>query len=311
MSELYVEKYRPRTLDDLIIQEDTRSMIAKWLEQGTISNLMLSGHAGIGKTSLAKLIANHLSENYDADVLYIPCSVDSSVEMVRTKVLDFCQMESIGGIKVVILDEFDMCKSGEGGAQMALRNPIEDASDDTRFILTCNYIHKVIAPIRSRCLEVEVNYSEEDIVKRVVEILKKEDIQFEIPVLKQFIEKVIKTSFPDIRNMIKTLEAWCITGVLKPITLDNTSEWHDMVKYIMDNIGDPLKVRKYAIKNEGSFNRNYQRMLGLLFNEYADQGNVEAMVTIADSLRNCGLVLDHEIEFTSCIIALNNLAKMR
>jgi DNA polymerase III delta prime subunit len=165
----------------------------------------------------------------------------------------------------------------------------------------------VIAPIRSRCLELEVKYSVNDIVTRIIEILKKENITFEMDVLKQFIERIVKTSFPDIRHMIKMLEAWTVTDVLKPITLDNTSEWNEIVDYVIANVDDPLKVRKFVIKNEGSFNRNYQKLLGLMFNQYASTGDIDVMVTIADSLRNCGLVLDHEIEFTSCVIAMNQL----
>ena len=147
--ELWVEKYRPITLEEYIGNETIKNKIADYLKQGSIQNLLFYGVAGTGKTTLAKLIA----KNLNCDLLYINASDERGIDTIREKIIPFASSMSFNDVKIVILDEADYITPQ---AQATLRNTIESCSKTTRFILTCNYLERIISPLQSRCQTFEI-----------------------------------------------------------------------------------------------------------------------------------------------------------
>ena len=298
MSELsWVEKYRPTTLADMVLDRTSKQMLQSYLDKDTICNLLLVGRAGIGKTTLAKIIPKTL----DTLDLYLNCGQEGNVDTIRTKVYDFCQaMNMVDAPKVVILDEADSI-SLQG--QSVLRNLIEEASDDTRFIMTGNFINKIISPIQSRCTPIKLKFTIEDVVKKVIEILEKEQIKFDSNSLIEFTEEVIKLKFPDIRSVINNLEHWSINGTLTNMGVSDDSETDEVSSKVIKMLsGKPKLIREYLIGNSDKFSNDYEVLGGAIFNKLMDDGGKQLIV--AESLYRMSLVLDKEIEFYSMILQL-------
>ena len=182
MSEIklpWVVKYAPKTLKDIILTEELTKLFSQSIKNNTLNNVIFYGEPGIGKSTLAQILVHDLNVQ---DVLFQSCSIDGSIDMVKTKIQGFCQIVTPPGkYKVVILDEADSLTQTGGqnaGAQMALRNIIIEAQEDTRFILTCNYIDRIIPALQSRCTPIKIDFSIKDIAKRVLYILKEEKIKF-------------------------------------------------------------------------------------------------------------------------------------
>lgn len=296
MTELnWVEKYRPSTVDDMVLNNSNKDMIKSYLDKGTICNLLLVGQQGIGKSSLARIIPKALN-TLD---LYINCGQENGVDTIRNKVYDFCQgMNMVDSPKVVILDEADSI-SLQG--QSALRNLIEEASDDTRFILTGNYINKIISPIQSRCTPIKLKFTTEDVLKRVLEILTKENIKYDNNSITEFTDLVISSVFPDIRSIINNLEHWSITGTLTNMGVSDESEIEEVTDKILSMLtGKPRLIREYLITNSDKFSNDYETLAGCIFNKLMDSGNKQLI--IAESLYRMSAVLDKEIEFYAMIM---------
>jgi replication factor C small subunit len=309
---MYIDKYEPKKLDDLLINDNVKSLIASYLEKKTIPHLLFAGKQGIGKTTLANIIVSEL----DSTFLYISCSLDNSVSTIRTKVKDFCDSVPINSDvpKIVILDEADALSStgeGEGGkssAQGALRNLIDESSDDTRFILTCNYITRIIKPLKSRCTPIQLSSNINDITKRVINIIKTEGITFTKPVLKEFVQEVIRLKYPDIRAILTILEHWTISGELKNTGVNIGDENIDDVVYKIFEIilSNGLKnTREWYLNNENLFGNDYQKLSTAIFNNLMDYSDRQEIV--ADSLRQQPFVLDNEVEFYNMLIKLKRL----
>ena len=202
---LWTESYRPTKLADYIGNEHLKSKVEGYLESGDIPHLLLYGKAGTGKTTLAKLIVNSI----DCDMMIINASDENNVETVRTKVKNFASSMGFKPFKIVILDEFDYMTAN---AQAILRNLMETFSQHCRFILTCNYVEKVIEPIQSRCQTFQiVPPTKKDVAIRISQILKDQNIKFE---LKDLVP-VIDAAYPDIRKIINTCQLNSIKGELK------------------------------------------------------------------------------------------------
>lgn len=299
-----VEKYRPKTLDELVVDDGIRELIRSYLNKGTICNLLLVGRAGLGKTSLAKIIASELN----ATTLYVNCGEASGVDNIRCKVKEFCDAISLdNSIKVVILDEADALSSNAGtgaSAQGALRNLIEEAQDDTRFILTGNYINKIIEPIQSRCTPIKLRFTTKDVLARVIHILKSEKIKYDNDTVKVFFEQVIKKRYPDIRSIINNLEHWVIDGKLTVGTVSDEATVSlvvDRVKLCLEKKTTPLQLREYLLQNEGLFENDYELLAGEVFNNIEDYNQ---QIVIAEYLYRMGLVIDKEIQFYSMVLQL-------
>lgn len=209
MKELWVEKYRPNTMDGYVFVDSAqREQVQQWIRDGSIPHLMLSGSAGTGKTTLAKLLVNELEiDGYD--VMYTNGSKEArKVEWVD-KLINFCQTMPFGKFKVVIIDEADYMNPNS--VQPALRNLMEDYSQTVRFILTCNYPHKIIAPLHSRCQGFHITKTDHtEFTARVATVLLEEKIQFDMDLLDTY----VKATYPDLRKSLNLVQQNSQTGVL-------------------------------------------------------------------------------------------------
>lgn len=208
MKELWVEKYRPKTLDGYVFRDEhQRQQVASWVKQGTIPHLLFSGNAGIGKTTLAKILFNELEIN-DLDILEINASRTNSVDDVRDKIINFVQMIPFGDFKVVLLDEADYLSPN---AQAALRGVMEEYHTTARFILTCNYPNRIIPALHSRCQGFHIERVDiTEFTARVATILLTESVEFDIDTLDTF----VKATYPDLRKCINMVQMNSLEGSL-------------------------------------------------------------------------------------------------
>ena len=264
---LWVEKYRSQDLSTYVGNEQIKGTISKYLEQNDIQNFIFYGTAGTGKTTLAKLIVNNLN----CDYLYINASDERGIDTIRDKVQGFSSVASFKPLKVVILDEADFLTIQ---AQASLRNIIETFSRTTRFILTCNYIERIIDPLQSRCQVLKIiPPSKSEVASHVNDILKQEEVEIGLDDLKL----VVNQFYPDIRKMLNTLQMSVnngkisidkdilvssnyknkvLTELCKPssksfnnirqiIADSGVNDYEDLFRFLFDNID------KYASANAG------------------------------------------------------------
>ncbi len=208
MKELWVEKYRPKKVEDYVFRDASqKKQVESWIKEGSIPHLLLSGAAGIGKTTLARVLCNELNIE-DFDVLEINASRENNVETVRDKIINFVQMIPFGPFKVVLLDEADYLTPN---AQAILRGVMETYSNHSRFILTCNYPNRIIPALHSRCQGYHVERTDQtEFTARVATILVTEDVEFDLDTLDTY----VKSTYPDLRK--------CINLVQQNVNEDNT-----------------------------------------------------------------------------------------
>jgi len=300
---IWVEKFRPQTLDEIILSERNKDIIRGFSDE--IPNLLFVGTPGTGKTTLARIIVNDILKcNY----LYINASDESGIDTIRHKVTNFSQTKSFDGkVKVVILDECDGLTSQ---AQAALRNTMESFAKYTRFILTANYKHKIIPALQSRCQFLDIKPTLEDGVKRIYSILKQEDIEIDDAQKKKFVE-LVKVNFPDLRKAINEIQKNCINGSLAitSVSVDNT-----LLKAVHAAIEqkDVLSLRRHLIENENTFYGDYDTLMRDYLNYLYDQSmqdikKKEMIAIIADHLYKSAFVLDKEINCFACLINLERV----
>ena len=210
MKELWVEKYRPSTVDGYVFRDDAqKQQVNQWIKDGTIPHLLFSGNAGIGKTTLAKILLNQL-EVGDLDILEINASRTNSVEDVRDKIVNFVQMIPFGEFKCVLLDEADYLSPN---AQAALRGVMEEYHTTARFILTCNYPNRIIPALHSRCQGFHIERIDQtEFTARVAEIVLTEGVTPDLDILDTY----VKATYPDLRKCINMVQMNCVDGVLVP-----------------------------------------------------------------------------------------------
>ena len=210
MKELWVEKYRPKTVDGYVFRDEhQKAQVKQWIKEQTIPHLLFSGNAGIGKTTLAKLLFNELEIN-DLDVLEINASRTNSVDDVRDKIVNFVQMIPFGAFKVVLLDEADYLSPN---AQAALRGVMEEYHTTSRFILTCNYPNRIIPALHSRCQGFHIERIDQtEFTARVAQILIAEDVTPDLDVLDTY----VKATYPDLRKCINMVQMNSVNGELVP-----------------------------------------------------------------------------------------------
>lgn len=299
---LWVEKYRPKTLDEIVLTESNRAVIQKYKSQREIPNLLFVGTAGIGKTSLAKIICKTMLE---CQYLYINASDENGIDTIRTKVTNFARTKSFdGGVKCIILDETDGLSID---AQRALRNTMEEHAAITRFILTANYKHRIIEPLQSRCQSLDLTPPIDMCVDRIVDILKQEHVTVsDLEKLKQY----VKTCYPDLRKCINEIQKNIIDGEL---LFDNLIKIKDVFTESLYNIVTQklvLKARKKVIENEHVFGGDYVELMRSLFNHIDACSNIssdtkaEQLLIVSEHLYRSAFVADQEINFYSCLISL-------
>jgi replication factor C small subunit len=297
---LWIEKYRSENLEQYIGNDVIKSRIEDCIEQNDIPHFIFAGTAGTGKTTLAKLIVN----NIKCDYIYINASDENGIDVIREKVKGFASAASFQPLKVVILDESDFLTQP---AQAALRNIIEEYSASTRFVLTCNYIERLIEPLQSRCeIHMLKPPSMGEVAKHVVtNILEVENVEFDI----KEVAALIKDSYPDVRSIIKNLQAGTKDNKFT-FTVSST----DWLNKLTDVLASRDKKAWYTIRQlvadvqVDDFQTAYRYMFDNL-EKYSFGHDAEISVVLDDFIWRAGVVPDKEINFAACIAKILELNK--
>tara|TARA_R100000008_G_scaffold32672_1_gene18283 strand:+ start:829 stop:1737 length:909 start_codon:yes stop_codon:yes gene_type:complete len=298
ISDIWCEKYRPSTLDEIVLDKNTRSYFNTVQSEKNIPNVLFVGKPGIGKTSLAKIIVNDVLK---CQYLYINASDENGIDTIRTKVLNFAQTQSLfGNIKIIILDE---CDGLSIDAQKALRNSIEEYHDLTRFILTANYKHKIIPALQSRCQVFDINYNKNDYITKLISIVKAEEVKIN----KEQFTSIVNSCYPDFRKGINTLQKYYLSGG-KDDSVFNVTDFFNGLKDLLKEKKYVL-IRKYIIENEALFNNDYDELFKRLFDYmYTAEIDIDkkrdCLITVSKYFYQNSQCIDQEINFYSCILAL-------
>ena len=302
---LWIEKYRPRTVDGIILSQETKLILEKFKANKEIPHLLFIGIPGTGKTSLAKIIVTDILE---CDYLYINASDENGIDTIRNKVTKFAQTKSLNpGFKVIIMDESDALSQD---AQRALRNILEEYIGTTRFIFTGNYEHKVIEAIRSRCQTLSFDNSPQDMAKHCFSILKQEDVV--IPEeQKKLLVALIKKNYPDFRKTLNQLQKYSMSGTLSITDSETSEEFLDEVFDVLKK-QDIVEVRKLLIANERVFQNDYHALMRNFLNHlYVLPVDIakkrESMLVIAEHMYRHSFCIDTEINCFACFITLQKI----
>jgi DNA polymerase III delta prime subunit len=307
---LWVEEYRPKTIDDCILPQSLKTLFTSFIEKGELSNLLFSGTPGIGKTTVAKA----LCEQLNCDWIMINGSEEGGIDVLRNKIKNFASTVSLsGGKKVVILDEADYLNPQS--TQPALRGFIEEFHKNCRFILTCNFKNRIIEPLHSRFSNIEFRINPKDKPKlasqlftRATHILKEQNVDFEEKVLAELIKK----HFPDFRKLINELQRYSISGTIDAGILVNVSdenlktlvthlkgkEFSDMRKWVVNNLdNDPVKI--------------FRKIYDSMYDSLEPETIPHAVLIIADYQYKSAFVADQEINLVACLTELMSQVKFK
>lgn len=290
---LWVERYRPQTLDTLIGNDNLKETLSLWIKNKDIPHTLLFSGPGTGKTSIGKMLVNLIP----CDSMIINASDENGVDSIRDKVQDFCITMGLNPLKVMFLDECDRLTPD---AQGILRNLMESYSQSTRFVLTCNYQEKIVPAIKSRCQSFEVKpTSKSDAMKHLVKILTKENIKHEL----SDVAFIVSSYFPDLRKIINYAQQSSITGELK-ISKANTQDQDYKIK-LVELLKNHASGTAFAdirqLVADASFS-NYEEVYKYLFehvNEYAPKCAPEVILNLADAVYQSALVFEREITFVA------------
>ena len=307
---LWVEEYRPKTINDCILPPSLKTLFSSFIKKGELSNLLLSGTPGIGKTTVAKA----LCEQLNCDWIMINGSEEGGIDVLRNKIKNFASTVSLsGGKKVVILDEADYLNPQS--TQPALRGFIEEFHSNCRFILTCNFKNRIIDPLHSRFSNIEFRINPKDKPKlasqlfaRATHILKEQNITYEDKVLAE----LIKRHFPDFRKLINELQRYSVSGTIDAGILVNVSdenlktlvthlkgkEFSDMRKWVVNNLdNDPVKI--------------FRKIYDSMYDSLQPETIPHAVLIIADYQYKSAFVADQEINLVACLTELMSQVKFK
>lgn len=311
---LIVDKYAPTNLDSMILNSSIKSVLEEMVKDpyNKFKNMTLTGVPGIGKTALAKALVKQIG----AECLFLNASKENNVDTIRSKVSDFCGSISLADqIKVVILDEADCLsvgKMGGAGAQEVLRGLIEEHQNDCRFILTCNYVNRIIPALISRCPIINVQFTPELVLERVKNILKLEKVKVGKTALVEFYETVIKTQFPKVRNILHSLDCCIKTDKTFDVSFSgaqasDNKEVDDFVDLLFKSINKKSAncrtIRQSYIDNSNLFEDDYEVLANKLFEKFIDEPMIQ--ISIADYIFKMSNVMDKEIMFYAMILDIH------
>ena len=307
---LWVEKYRPTRIDECILPDDLRNTFKEFVKSKSIPNIILSGTAGVGKTTVAKAMLEEIGATY----MMINGSEESGIDVLRTKIKNFASTVSLeGGRKYIILDEADYLNPQS--TQPALRGFMEEFHKNCGFILTCNYNNRLIEPLHSRCSNIDFTINNGDKVKlaeeffqRILKILVLEDIKNEPKAVAELINK----HFPDWRRVLNELQRYSATGQIDAGILINISE---------KNIGELMaslkgkeftNVRKWIVGNlDNDPIRIYRRVYDALYDYLSPSTIPHAVVILGDYQYKAAFVADQEINLLACLTELMGVVKFK
>ena len=298
---LWTEKYRPKTVEECILPERLKKPFQEYVNQKNIPNLLLSGGAGVGKTTIAKAMCNEVG----CDFMILNGSDENGVDTIRFKIKNYASSMSLtGGRKVVILDEADYLTPN---AQAILRNAIEEFSGNCSFIFTCNFKNRIIDPLHSRCAVVDFTLKANEksqmaglFFKRIQSVLQSEKVEFDDKV----IAELIKKHFPDFRRIINELQRYSQFGKIDSGILSQLSDVgiNDIVKYIREK--DFGSIRKWVASNDIDAAVLFRKLYDNLYDVLKPQSIPQAVVILADYQYKQAFVADQEINLVACLTEL-------
>jgi len=307
---LWVEKYRPQTIDDCVLPKDLKETFKQFIQSGQLPNFLLCGSAGVGKTTVAKALCNEIGAEY----LFINGSEESGIDTLRTKIKGFASTISLtDSKKVVIIDEADYLNPNS--TQPALRAFIEEFSNNCRFIFTCNFKNRIIEPLHSRCAVVEfkIENAEKPAIaalffKRVSNILKQENVEFDQKVVAELVTKY----FPDYRRVLNELQRYSVSGKIDSGVLLNVTEesFKELVKLLKDK--NFTEVRKWVAKNGDAETINIFRQLYDTASINLEVQSIPQLVLIlADYQYKAAFVADAELNLMASLTEIMAQCKFK
>jgi replication factor C small subunit len=297
---LFIEKFRPKTLEDIVLSPEHRDFFGSLKEKEEIPNLLFSGPPGTGKTTLSKVI---IKDILDCQYLYINASDENGIDTIRSKIIGFASTKSLDGkLKVVLCDEADSISLE---AQKALRNVIEEYSENTRFIFTCNYLFKIIPALQSRCQIFNLTPPLEGVINRIIFILKSEGIN--VPnEEKQKLVELVRSGYPDLRRIINDIQKFSFNGTLH-IKENNAKGLAEKIVNKILQKQNSFELRKFVIERETEFSNDYlqlfKEMFEVVFNSDLDASKKSSLLlSISDGMYKDAIVVDKEINwFSTCL----------
>ena len=306
MKQLWVEKYRPADIEGYVFRDETqREQVKQWIKEGAIPHLIFSGSAGIGKTTLAKILITALNVD-EYDILQINASRDNGVDFIRTRIEGFVSTMPFGKFKIVLLDEADYLSPS---AQAVMRGLMETYSDTARFIMTCNYPHNIIPALHSRCQGFHIEKVDHtEFTARAATVLVTEGADFDLDTLDSY----VKATYPDLRKCLNLLQMNSTDNKLKAPseTGTGTSDYKLAMIDLFKN-GKIREARKLLC--EQARPEEMDEIISWAYNNLemwskTDEGQDEAILIIRKAAVNAPLVADHEINLAAMMIELSQIA---